>query len=148
MKEFIKAYYASSAVWGRKPTWTLHAWAALILPWEKQIETHRKKREKQMVWRFFSVLVKQLHWQTDWHLLLWHIKSFIPTKSKMLCLLPAGVLYPAASSLLFPSRPKDAMRALKKRLSGNKNYREVMLALTVREVLTFSWIFLNCETGI
>ncbi|XP_055079432.1 TOM1-like protein 2 isoform X4 [Periophthalmus magnuspinnatus] len=30
-------------------------------------------------------------------------------------------------------RPKDAMRALKKRLSGNKNYREVMLALTVLE---------------
>ncbi|CAL1588413.1 unnamed protein product [Knipowitschia caucasica] len=29
--------------------------------------------------------------------------------------------------------PKDAMRALKKRLSGNKNYREVMLALTVLE---------------
>ncbi|XP_077388692.1 TOM1-like protein 2 isoform X3 [Festucalex cinctus] len=29
--------------------------------------------------------------------------------------------------------PKDAMRALKKRLSGNKNYREVMLALTVME---------------
>ncbi|XP_077476132.1 TOM1-like protein 2 isoform X2 [Stigmatopora argus] len=29
--------------------------------------------------------------------------------------------------------PKDAMRALKKRLSGNKNYREVMLALTVVE---------------
>uniref|UniRef100_A0A3Q2Q5T2 VHS domain-containing protein n=1 Tax=Fundulus heteroclitus TaxID=8078 RepID=A0A3Q2Q5T2_FUNHE len=27
--------------------------------------------------------------------------------------------------------PKDAMRALKKRLTGNKNYREVMLALTV-----------------
>ncbi|XP_068434118.1 TOM1-like protein 2 isoform X2 [Clinocottus analis] len=29
--------------------------------------------------------------------------------------------------------PKDAMRALKKRLGGNKNYREVMLALTVVE---------------
>ncbi|MEQ2197189.1 TOM1-like protein 2 [Xenoophorus captivus] len=32
-----------------------------------------------------------------------------------------------------PVRPKDAMRALKKRLSGNRNYREVMLALTVLE---------------
>ncbi|KAM4598444.1 TOM1-like protein 2 [Polymixia lowei] len=29
--------------------------------------------------------------------------------------------------------PKDAVRALKKRLGGNKNYREVMLALTVLE---------------
>ncbi|XP_075942187.1 TOM1-like protein 2 isoform X2 [Anarhichas minor] len=29
--------------------------------------------------------------------------------------------------------PKDATRALKKRLGGNKNYREVMLALTVLE---------------
>ncbi|XP_067088778.1 TOM1-like protein 2 isoform X1 [Osmerus mordax] len=29
--------------------------------------------------------------------------------------------------------PKDSMRALKKRLGGNKNYREVMLALTVLE---------------
>ncbi|XP_077414106.1 TOM1-like protein 2 isoform X2 [Vanacampus margaritifer] len=29
--------------------------------------------------------------------------------------------------------PKDGMRALKKRLGGNKNYREVMLALTVVE---------------
>ncbi|XP_063170742.1 TOM1-like protein 2 isoform X3 [Candoia aspera] len=29
--------------------------------------------------------------------------------------------------------PKDAVRALKKRLNGNKNYREVMLALTVLE---------------
>lgn len=57
----------------------------------------------------------------------------------MLCLFSAGVLYPAVSSLLFPSRPKDAMRALKKRLCGNKNYREVMLALTVR---TFSCFFL------
>ncbi len=59
-------------------------------------------------------------------------KSFIPTKSKMWCLLSAGVFYPAVSSLPIPFRPKDAMRALKKRLGGNKNYREVMLALTVR----------------
>ncbi|XP_016308045.1 TOM1-like protein 2 isoform X5 [Sinocyclocheilus anshuiensis] len=29
--------------------------------------------------------------------------------------------------------PKDAMRAVKKRLSGNRNFREVMLALTVLE---------------
>lgn len=29
-------------------------------------------------------------------------------------------------------RPKDALRAVKKRLNGNKNYREVMLTLTVR----------------
>lgn len=57
-------------------------------------------------------------------------KSFISTKSAVLCLLSAGVFYPAVSSL--PPRPKDAMRALKKRLCGNKNYREVMLALTVR----------------
>ena len=33
-------------------------------------------------------------------------------------------------------RPKDSMRALKKRLGGNKNYREVMLALTVRSTAT------------
>ncbi|XP_024836224.1 TOM1-like protein 2 isoform X1 [Bos indicus] len=32
-----------------------------------------------------------------------------------------------------PQRPKDAIRALKKRLNGNRNYREVMLALTVLE---------------
>uniref|UniRef100_A0A8C1JEK8 Target of myb1 like 2 membrane trafficking protein n=1 Tax=Cyprinus carpio TaxID=7962 RepID=A0A8C1JEK8_CYPCA len=29
--------------------------------------------------------------------------------------------------------PKDAMRAVKKRLNGNRNFREVMLALTVLE---------------
>lgn len=32
------------------------------------------------------------------------------------------------------------MRALKKRLSGNKNYREVMLALTVR-ICCFGFFF-------
>ena len=58
----------------------------------------------------------------------------------MLCVLSAGVLYPAVSSLPSPRRPKDAMRALKKRLSGNKNYREVMLALTVRASSFFSLI--------
>ena len=29
------------------------------------------------------------------------------------------------------SRPKDAVRAIKKRIIGNKNFKEVMLALTV-----------------
>ena len=29
-------------------------------------------------------------------------------------------------------RPKDAIRAIKKKIVGNKNFREVMLALTVR----------------
>lgn len=28
-------------------------------------------------------------------------------------------------------RPKDAVRAIKKRIAGNKNFKEVMLALTV-----------------
>lgn len=32
---------------------------------------------------------------------------------------------------VFLCRPKDAIRAMKKRLNGNRNYREVMLALTV-----------------
>lgn len=32
-------------------------------------------------------------------------------------------------------RPKDALRAIKKRIVGNKNFKEVMLALTVSAVL-------------
>ncbi|OCT61775.1 hypothetical protein XELAEV_18047804mg [Xenopus laevis] len=35
--------------------------------------------------------------------------------------------------LFYTGCPKDAIRALKKRLNGNRNYREVMLALTVLE---------------
>lgn len=38
---------------------------------------------------------------------------------------------------VFPNRPKDAMRAVRKRLNGNRNFREVMLALTVSS-LTFT----------
>lgn len=37
------------------------------------------------------------------------------------------------SFLLLCFSPKDAIRAVKKRLGGNKNYREVMLTLTVRK---------------
>lgn len=29
------------------------------------------------------------------------------------------------------SRPKDSVKAIKKRIVGNKNFREIMLALTV-----------------
>uniref|UniRef100_A0A8C3VAX2 Target of myb1 like 2 membrane trafficking protein n=1 Tax=Catharus ustulatus TaxID=91951 RepID=A0A8C3VAX2_CATUS len=49
---------------------------------------------------------------------LWDVKSLSELCVKMVC---------------FSFRPKDAIRALKKRLNGNKNYREVMLALTVLE---------------
>uniref|UniRef100_A0A8C0G5P1 VHS domain-containing protein n=1 Tax=Chelonoidis abingdonii TaxID=106734 RepID=A0A8C0G5P1_CHEAB len=34
--------------------------------------------------------------------------------------------------------PKDAFRAIKKRIIGNKNFHEVMLALTVSGVIPFS----------
>lgn len=37
-----------------------------------------------------------------------------------------------------PPRPKDAFRAIKKRLAGNKNFHEVMLALTVGTMVHFS----------
>lgn len=35
------------------------------------------------------------------------------------------------SPFAFSCRPKDAFRAIKKRIVGNKNFHEVMLALTV-----------------
>lgn len=40
-------------------------------------------------------------------------------------------------------RPKDAVRAVKKRLNGNKNYREVMLTLTVSRFYTYIYIYSN-----
>lgn len=135
MKDFIKAYCASSAVkrravWGRKPVCKLHAWAALIWPWEKQTVRQIEKGETDGVTVFLCLSHSVT--LTDWlaSVIVTQKKSFIPTKSAVLCLLSAGVFYPAVSSL--PPRPKDAMRALKKRLCGNKNYKEVMLALTVR----------------
>lgn len=38
----------------------------------------------------------------------------------------------------FSCRPKDAFRAIKKRIVGNKNFHEVMLALTVSDRVSFS----------
>lgn len=35
--------------------------------------------------------------------------------------------------------PKDAVRAIKKRIVGNKNFKEVMLGLTVSSSLYFSF---------
>ncbi|KAG8514085.1 Target of Myb protein 1 [Galemys pyrenaicus] len=40
---------------------------------------------------------------------------------------------PPAHPFVFPPSPKDAFRAVKKRIVGNKNFHEVMLALTVLE---------------
>ena len=42
------------------------------------------------------------------------------------------------SSSDFSCRPKDAFRAIKKRIVGNKNFHEVMLALTVSGQGSFS----------
>lgn len=42
------------------------------------------------------------------------------------------------SSSDFCCRPKDAFRAIKKRIVGNKNFHEVMLALTVSGQGSFS----------
>ncbi len=41
------------------------------------------------------------------------------------------LLQSVVSLLVLFSRPKDAVKALKKRIVGNKNFREVMLALIV-----------------
>ena len=34
---------------------------------------------------------------------------------------------------LFPPRPRDAVKAIKKRVVGNNNFQEVMLTLTVNK---------------
>lgn len=36
-----------------------------------------------------------------------------------------------AKKVVFIPRPRDAIKAIKKRIVGNKNFREIMLALTV-----------------
>lgn len=45
-------------------------------------------------------------------------------------------------------RPKDAVRAMKKRVVGNKNFKEVMLALTVsvespRILIRCAWVIIS-----
>lgn len=42
---------------------------------------------------------------------------------------------------VFFASPKDAFRAVKKRIVGNKNFHEVMLALTVNILLLVSSIY-------
>lgn len=66
MKEFIKDYCTSSAVkrravWG---IWNLHAWAALILPWEEQIVTQIAKGETDGV--AVLLCLSQAATPTDW----------------------------------------------------------------------------------
>lgn len=42
---------------------------------------------------------------------------------------------PSENICLFLFRPRDSVKALKKRIVGNKNFREIMLALTVSDRL-------------
>uniref|UniRef100_A0A672Q2Q2 Target of myb1 like 2 membrane trafficking protein n=1 Tax=Sinocyclocheilus grahami TaxID=75366 RepID=A0A672Q2Q2_SINGR len=44
--------------------------------------------------------------------------------------------------------PKDAIRAVKKRLNGNKNYREVMLTLTRTGQVKFVLCIFVCHSNI
>lgn len=45
--------------------------------------------------------------------------------------------------MLFP-RPRDAVKAIKKRIVGNKNFREIMFALTVSNCLSKIVCFSFC----
>lgn len=45
--------------------------------------------------------------------------------------------------MLFP-RPRDAVKAIKKRIVGNKNFREIMFALTVSNFLSKIVCFSFC----
>ncbi|KAG8521847.1 TOM1-like protein 2, partial [Galemys pyrenaicus] len=54
-------------------------------------------------------------------------------KLTLLIIFPPPIHPPTLTFPMAVLEPKDAIRALKKRLNGNRNYREVMLALTVLE---------------
>ena len=140
----------SPGVWAQRGlTCALYTWLALILPWEWLMEG-TSDREREMDGEREMLTDGQTNCapdagpprpapqdlcRRDRQLLPCHWESLIPTKfwRKVAppCTFSQAVFYLPVPPCP-PPRPKDAMRALKKRLSGNRNFREVMLTLTVR----------------